>query len=89
MTASCKQTPPPRLFRPKKMPATQKTGVPLSCLIEEGMRLFVCCVKCHHHGLMDVAPLIARLGSDYPIPRVANKLVCTQCGAQDFTVNPN
>ncbi len=71
------------------MPATQKTGVPLSCLIEEGMRLFVCCVKCHHHGLMDVAPLIARLGSDYPIPRVANKLVCTQCGAQDFTVNPN
>jgi hypothetical protein len=52
------------------------------------MRLFVWCVRCDHHGAMEVGPLIDMLGGDFPIPQVAQKLVCTQCGAREFTVNP-
>ena len=71
------------------MSTAQETTVPLSWLVEEGMRLFAWCVQCHHHGIMDVAPLIARLGANHPIPQVADSLVCTACGARDCTVNPN
>jgi hypothetical protein len=38
---------------------------------------------------MDVLPLIDRLGRDFPIPEVADKLICKACGGNDFTVNPN
>jgi len=63
--------------------------VPLSWLVEEGMGLFVWCIKCDHHGTMAVDRLIERLGGDFPIPKVAGRLVCTKCGAREFTVNPN
>jgi len=71
------------------MPAPNRNGVPLSWLVDEGMRLFVWCVACHRHGPMDVLPLIDRLGRDFPIPEVADKLICKACGGNDFTVNPN
>ncbi len=63
--------------------------VPLSWLVEEGMSLFVWCIRCDHHGTMAVAPLIEKLGDDFPSPKVAGRLVCTRCGAREFTVNPN
>ncbi len=63
--------------------------VPLSWLVEERMRLFVWCIRCDHHGALPPGPLIERLGSDFPIPKVAGKLVCTKCGGHEFTVNPH
>jgi hypothetical protein len=56
--------------------------------MEEGLRLFVWSIPSDHHGAMDVAPLIERLGHDFPIHGVARKLVCTRRGAREFTVNP-
>jgi hypothetical protein len=52
------------------------------------MRLFVWCVRCDYLGAMEVGSLIDMLGGVFPIPQVAQKLVCTQCGAREFNVNP-
>ena len=52
------------------------------------MRLLVWSIQSDHLGAMDVAPLIERLGRDFPMHGVARKLVCTRCVAREFTANP-
>lgn len=63
----------------------------LSFLIENKIRL---AVHCNNHGcltrsILDVEPLVERLGADYPIPLVAKHMKCAACGSQDCSVNPN
>jgi hypothetical protein len=55
--------------------------------MEEGMRLFIWSIPSDPHGAIDVARLTERLGDDFPIHGVARKLVCTRCGAREFTIN--
>jgi hypothetical protein len=56
--------------------------------MEEDMHLCVWSIRSDHQGTMDVAPLIERLGGDFPMHGVAKKLVCTGRAAREFTVNP-
>ncbi len=60
-------------------------------LIEHKIRLAVHCNnhECLRRSVLDVAPLVERLGANYPIPLVAKHMKCTACGSRDCSVNPN
>ena len=73
------------MLRPVNDPAS------LSFLIESKVRLAVHCnnVRCLRRSVLEVGPLVEKLGLDYPIPKVARYLKCTACGGRDCSVNPN
>jgi hypothetical protein len=61
----------------------------LSYLVQQKLRMFVWCIRCHHHAAVEVSLLIEKLGANFPIPRVARHMKCSQCGNREVTVNPN
>jgi hypothetical protein len=61
----------------------------LSYLIHQKLRMFVWCIRCHHHAAVEASLLIEKLGANFPIPRVAQHMKCSQCGNREVTVNPN
>ena len=63
----------------------------LSFLIETKIRLAVHCnnIKCLRRSVLDVQPLIDKLGAEYPIPWMTKHLKCKDCGGTDCSVNPN
>jgi len=69
--------------RPSSDPA------PLSFLIDHKLRMFVWCIRCHHHAEVSAVLLVEKLGADFPIPWVARHMKCSQCGNREVTVNPN
>ncbi len=63
--------------------------MPLSTLSRDGLRLFAYCNRCTHNRAVAVAPLIERLGPDYPVPRVGRRMRCGGCGSRDIDTMPN
>jgi hypothetical protein len=61
----------------------------LSYLVQQKLRMFVWCIRCHHHAAVEVSLLIEKLGANFPIPRVAQHMKCSQCGNREVTVNPD
>jgi len=57
-------------------------AVPLQFLIDEGMRLLAHCLKCGRCVPVDVAPIAAKFGADFPIPHVGKRMRCTRCGSR-------
>ena len=60
----------------------------LSYLIDQKLQIFVWCIRCHHHAAIEASLLIEKLGANFPIPRVAQHMKCSQCGNREVTVNP-
>ena len=58
-------------------------------LIDQKLRMFVWCIRCHHHAAVEASLLIEKLGANFPIPRVTQHMKCSQCGNRKVTVNPN
>ena len=63
----------------------------LSYLIEVKVRLAVHCNNqyCLYRSVLEVQPLIEKLGAEYPIPWVSRHMKYTRCGKRDCSVNPN
>ena len=81
-----KLVPPPR---PPPAPMLQRA-------LQEGWQLFLTCQR-HHQGLkatkpcpgrskIDLPTLVATLGHDCPIDRVAKRMVAPCCGSKAFTL---
>ncbi|MDA0368762.1 MAG: hypothetical protein O3C65_12075 [Proteobacteria bacterium] len=60
----------------------------LSYLVDQKLRLTVWCIRCDHRADIAVAPLVDKLGANYPIPHVARHMKCSRCGNREITVNP-
>ena len=68
---------------------TSKPPMPLGYLRQEGLRLFVWCNRCSRNRSLEIGPLIAALGPDYPVPGTARRLRCSGCGGRDVETRPD
>ena len=54
----------------------------LGSCADRGDEVFMGCHECEHTLTLDLAPLIERLGRDYPIPDLQKLGHCQRCGAR-------
>ena len=55
----------------------------------KGLKLWVWCNGCSHNKTLAVASLIARLGRNFPVPRLGARLRCSACGGRDIDARPD
>ena len=72
-----------KLDRQSHRPAT------LGDLAGKGLDVWAWCNGCHHHAVLPVAPLVARLGRNHAVPAVSNRARCAQCGSRDVETRPH
>ena len=61
----------------------------LADLARAGVAVFCWCDRCGHSAILDTAPLIARLGPGFAVPRIAERMRCRGCGARDIATRPS
>ena len=64
-------------------------AVPTSYLRDENMRLLAQCCDCGRCKVVEIDQIIAKLGEDYPIPKVGRRILkCSVCGGRNIDSVP-
>ena len=63
--------------------------VTLADLAAEGRRIWAWCNACGHNGTLGAQALIERLGAQFPVPEVGQRLRCDRCGGGDIDARPD
>ena len=57
-------------------------------LAADGLGVFCWCHRCSHSAVLDAQMLVAQLGPHHPVPALAARLRCTNCGSRDVAARP-
>ncbi len=60
----------------------------LADLAGQGVAVFCWCNRCGHNAELATETLIARLGSDFPVPEAGTRLRCSACQGKDVATRP-
>ncbi len=66
----------------------QFTPLTLSGLAE-GQGVLASCNPCNRHIVVSGSALAERLGGDWPVPKVSERLVCSKCNGRDIATRPD
>ena len=63
------------------------TPVTLERMLQEEVDILVYC-RCQHSAIVETEMLIEKLGPDYQVPRVADRMKCGKCGSKEVHTRP-
>ncbi len=71
-----------------KLDRHSQRPVTLGDLASRELDVWVWCNGCYHHAVLPIAPLVARLGRNHPVPAVKDRARCGRCGSKDVETRP-
>ena len=63
--------------------------VTLAELASKGLDVWAWCNDCCRHAVLPIDTLTDKLGPEYPVPHVARRTVCRECGSRDVQTRPD
>ena len=55
----------------------------------QGLDVWAWCNGCYHHAVLPFDTLTAKLGPNYPVPRVGRRTYCRKFGSRDVATRPD